>query len=133
MLLLLHYFHFFFFFQDEHDFSVDGPSRKLTSGGPGISRVPEIREAISSAGVVSSLKGLVLHRYRTSSWNDLDSNPVPNGVSEGGLSLDPGSDDELNASIGELTVQGSACDRNGCGLEDDVNGMLSMDSGVHSG
>ncbi len=119
--------------QDDHECGKDSHSRKLTSGGNALSTslTPSEVEGVGSpVGIVTSLDDLSLRRIRNSSWSDVESAPPPSSTGEG---VDPGTDDELNTSIGELTVKSPGCDASGCVLEKYSNGMMSTDSGVHSG
>jgi len=90
-------------------------------------------QAMSPTGVLMSLETLALQRHqRSTSWNLAEEEVAP---SEG---FEASSDDELNTSIGELTMQASMSD-SGAGmsefgrLEDYGKGLMTTDSGVHSG
>ena len=108
----------------------------MSNGSVPVSSLVDGRNPFSSSGVFSSLEGVVLHRCRKSSWNGDNPDLVPYCSSS---CLDLGNDEDLNASIGELTVQGVvkgvACVNELCGVQKEVlneGRALLMDSGVHS-
>ena len=124
-----------FCIQDEEDKDITYPchSRKLSNGGvAGGGENP-----MSPTGVLSSLKSLLWPSHRRNSAKsdaDTTSDSEPSSVTH-----DNGSDDELNTSISELTVEtvaASSSGRSGANREEgdlaDSTDVASTDSGVHS-
>ena len=133
--------------QEDQDYTQHGHSRKLSSDGTSLLKTQEGRgvalaepdggqgeeQVMSRVGVLVSLETLALQRgQQKAGWNLAEVESTPD-------SFEASSDDELNTSIGELTVQGTKCDNGsvvggfGGSLEEYGKGLMSTDSGVHSG